>query len=385
MRATIYDSAALNAITPVELAAYLRARGWVQTWQNGDRAAFWSYSADATQFDIIMPLRRELADYNTRMAETLDTLEVVERRSQLEIIRDLFTASCDVVRLRARPDGSSSGMVRMDEGVELVQYARELVMAAACSTDQKKAVFSSRKPNKALNYIKNAKFGQTEQGSYVITLISPVSVTFDTSSKDELFPDGPFRRQVIETLASAVSNVRSAALTVAVTGNIKVFDETIRNGVSANLCDAIVGLSRVSPNDGFSIDFSWAAALPTSETKPESIQIASDSVSIIEDAARHFREITPREEFTLEGIVVSLKREPGSPIGYVKLLGFIDEKPRSVSIQLREMDYQLAVQAHKQHQPVSCVGELLKEGRSFELRNARSFGMRGEDDEPTLL
>ena len=196
----------------------------------------------------------------------------------------------------------------------------------------KKAVFPSRKPNKALSYIKDAKFGQTEQGSYVITIISPVSSTVDVPSKEELFAEEPFGRRVIETLVSAVSDVRSAALTAAVTGKIGVFDETIRNGVSANLCDAIVGISQVSPNDGFNIDFSWAVTIPKSGVRPETIQIPSDSVSIIKDAARHFRETSPRDEFVVDGIVVGLRREPGSTIGNVRLLGFIDERPRSVSI-----------------------------------------------------
>ena len=197
-----------------------------------------------SKFEVVMPMRRDLADYDIRVAEIIETISAVENRSQLEIIRDLFRSSSDVVRLRARPGGSSTGMVSIDEGVVLYEQARDLIMAAACSTEQKKAVFPSRKPNKAINYVKETKFGQTEHGSYVLTIVSPVSPTSEVlQSPNDLFSDGTFGRRVIITLASAVSKVRAAALSAAVTGKINVFDETVQHGVSANLCDAIVGIS----------------------------------------------------------------------------------------------------------------------------------------------
>jgi hypothetical protein len=387
MKAAIYDPAALKAVLPVELAAYLRAHGWTEARHVGDRAVLWSHHHESKHFDIVMPLRRDLADYETRIAEALDTLEAVEGRSQIEIIKNLYTASADVVRVPAKPDGSSSGMVGIDEGVELVRHARELVMAAACSADQKRAVFPSRKPNNALNYMKGAKFGQTEHGSYVITIISPVSTPPGAILSEGLVPEEPFGRRVIHTLASAVVEVRAAALRAAVNGKISEFDATVRSGVSANLCDAIVGISEVSPNDGFNIDISWASSLPVEGKQPNSIRIPSDTISIVKDASRHFREANPREEFEIEGIVVGLTKEPTSTIGTVRLLAFVDERPRKVSIDLSEEDYQLATRAHYQRRPVACVGELIKEGRFLFLRLPRGLRIIPDehDEEPSLF
>jgi hypothetical protein len=380
MRAAIEDLTALKAVLPADFAAYLRARQWKEIRKVGDRAILWSYKHRSKIFDIVMPLRRDLADYETRIAESLNTLEAVEGRSQLSIIKDLYTASADVVRVPTKPEASTSGMVGVDEGVELIRHARELLMAAACSAAQKRAVFPARKPNEALNYLKGAKFGQTEHGSYVITIVSPVSTPLG-GQNEGLFPDPPFGRKVIQTLATAVAEVRNAALRTAGNGKITEFDAAVRCGVSANLCDAIVGISEISIDSGFNIDISWATTLPAPIAPQGAIGIPHDAMNIIKEAARHFRETNPREDYQLEGIVVGLKKEPDSEIRNVRVLALVDEKPKKVSINVSAEQYQVAQRAHYHHKSLICVGELVKDGQMLYLRQLKEFRIASDEND----
>jgi hypothetical protein len=94
---------------------------------------------------------------------------------------------------------------------------------------------------------------------------------------------------------------------------------------------------------------------------------------VIEEAARLFRETAARDEFELCGPVVKLERAEGAETGRATILGYIDERPRKVLLELDDHDYSLAIQAHKGQQTVYCLGSLVRTGRNFALRNPRGL------------
>ena len=114
-------------------------------------------------------------------------LETVEDRSQLDILRDLYNSGFDVVRLAALSPNSEDGTVRIEDGVQLFERARDILLAAACATVRPQPVFHSRKPQQATEYMRKARLGQTEHGSYVLTLLSPVAPQLSVHSESDLF------------------------------------------------------------------------------------------------------------------------------------------------------------------------------------------------------
>lgn len=53
----------------------------------------------------------------------------------------------------------------------------------------------------------------------------------------------PYERQVTADLASALVAIEQATESAASTGEFQSFENAVRDGVSANLCEAIAGLS----------------------------------------------------------------------------------------------------------------------------------------------
>jgi hypothetical protein len=92
---------------------------------------------------------------------------------------------------------------------------------------------------------------------------------------------------------------------------------------------------------------------------------------VIEEAGRLLREISPREEFELEGIVVRLDRQPAEQVGQVTVLGFIEGRPYHIRVELGTEDYTRAVLSHDQRRPIFAIGDLVKEGRSYVLQHPR--------------
>ena len=182
MKASIHDKQILETLKPLELATYLRSKGWRQVQAVEDRWATWTKGSD---FEVVLPLTRELGDFVLRMGDTLRTLEVVEDRSQLEILNDLLATSADIMRFRITYAEATDGTIPIEEGAQIVQRARDMVMAGACAAIEKRAVFQTRKPNQAVEYLKKVRMGQTERGSYVVTVISRVSACF-TAGRERL-------------------------------------------------------------------------------------------------------------------------------------------------------------------------------------------------------
>jgi hypothetical protein len=94
MKVTVRDSEILKTIEPEELAAHLRASGWHEHGRVYDDAgAIWRLknSSDGEEEEILQPLKTNLSDYAARISDAIKTLEVVEKRSQLDILSELLT------------------------------------------------------------------------------------------------------------------------------------------------------------------------------------------------------------------------------------------------------------------------------------------------------
>jgi hypothetical protein len=120
MKATITDPQTIDAISPVDLASYLRVRGWhrgpeiagglAQTW-------LWQVHDDpmpCETVDVIVPAYREMRDFRRRVSETLKTLEEIEKRSQLDILTDIQSISSDVIRWRWIEPAAEDGTIPLE-------------------------------------------------------------------------------------------------------------------------------------------------------------------------------------------------------------------------------------------------------------------------------
>ncbi|MBF0628149.1 MAG: hypothetical protein HQL91_07995 [Magnetococcales bacterium] len=371
MKAMLRDSALMKELRPLEIAAYLRSTGWTQQSSSEGKWAVW---VKDDEYEILLPLQREYRDFALRMSETLQLLEDVEQRSQLMIFNDLLTTGADVIRIRLVDPALADGSIPIDEHAKIAQQAREMMLSAACSTIQPKAVLPTRRPTQAMDYMKGVRIGQSERGSYILTIHSRVAPLL-RSGQGVLDVEEPFPRQVVGRLSIALHAMQRAAEQAAVSEDLQSFSDAISEGVSANLCDAVTGLAGGGDEHARRVDisFSWSRNRPLVQEMPTMVSFQEDRMPFIAEAGRLLRESSPLEDCDLQGPVVKLERHEGQEKGRVTILGFVDEKPRKISMLLEEQDYQVAIDAHKKEQTISCSGTLKKVGRGFELQAIRSL------------
>ncbi len=384
MNVKIIDAGALSALRPLEVVSYLRSSGWTKA---GEKPGNWSRwvraDREGEEFEVTVPLNHQFRDFPTRMGDVLQVLAVIEARSQLEILRDLLVTGSDVIRLWLVDPELADASVPLDEGATFIQKAKDLMLAAACAAVSPSVYYPSRKPAQAMDYIRRARLGQTEAGSFIVTIISPVPPSF-TGPSGQLFAlEEPYERQVTQVLAMALNSVRQAAEDAATSGQVNSFVQAVPHGVSTNLCDALVGMgSSGDGNRALEIQFSWSRNRPLAPEAevPHRILFDADVFPVIRQAAVYLKESSPREEFEVRGLVVKLDRPEATTTGKVTILGRIDDLRRRVVVELKDSDYHKAVTAHAQNRFVRCSGSLLHEGRAFRLH--KPYGFTVEDDDP---
>jgi hypothetical protein len=119
MKASIVDSSALSAVSPLDLTTYLRIRGWLPVGQSGRSAMTWRSSPDG-DYEVLAPLEPGIRDFAQRVAEAMATLSIFENRSQLDIYRDINNAGYDLIRVRAIDPDYAQGTMPVSEAVLLV-------------------------------------------------------------------------------------------------------------------------------------------------------------------------------------------------------------------------------------------------------------------------
>jgi len=378
MKATIRDIDTLRSIRPLELLSYLRAHHWFQASQI-ENGAFWAKELEGESFEVLLPLDANLRDYPNRIAEVLQTLELSEGRSQLEILEDLLTTNADLVRPRL-PGPNHAGEISLEQGRIVYEQARNLMLAAACAAVERRSVYARRKPEQAMRFLDHARFGMPQRGSYILTIISPVSPRIAQRPdpiEDDLV-DEPFERRTMRTLAEAVHALELASREVAATGRIEPMQRAVQAGVSANLCEAIIGLHEGSGERGIEFNFSWAPLRLPPPGVPRFASITPDVIPIIRETARIFRETETTAGIELTGLVRRLDHQGGDR-GRAVLATTVEGLPRNVTVDLSGVDHGLAVRSYEDRIPLSCVGELRREGRAWLLENPRELQLIPSD------
>ena len=217
---------------------------------------------------------------------------------------------------------AADGSIPIDEGVSLVAHARDMMVAAACAALEPRAAYPGRKASEVTEYLKRTRMGQTERGSYVVSVISPVAPCLAPAEEGKLFEDvcvadePPFERLVTVTLAQGLHAVSVAAERAASTGTFEPFLEAVKSGVSANLCSALVGLATGDGDTSqLDIDVSWSRARPQDAQTPSHFSLDRDAVPVIEEAGRLLRAKEPLEQFRLYGPVFRLQQRPDESRG----------------------------------------------------------------------
>ena len=362
MRVEIQDNIALAEISPLALFAYVRAQGWSRVGRYGENSIVLAKEGAP---EVILPTTDGVGDYVSVVRTLISIFSRYENRGELQVYRDLVGADKDTIRLRA-PSGEENGSIDLNRGLGFIKGSYDLLLSAACAANKKEVRYQAGKIKRANGYMENVQLGQTEQGSFIVTLLAPVppSLELDQTNMWPDRPREPFERVVTYTFVEALRHARLAASAVTGGEGMMAFYSAVRHGVSANLCEALADL--VDMGGGFDVSLTWAKTRPLDGGLFQE-SFDKKSGAIFREAARAFIELEPRHDEFFTGVVFRLKREPHHDRGTIGLRIFLDGQPTSVTARVSDQLYHVAVTANDERAVVEVHGDLKRVGQRWHI------------------
>jgi len=316
------------------------------------------------------------------MSQLIDIFASEADLDQLSVYRQLVVANRDVIWIRTVDDDDRSSITIAD-GVNLMQGTREMILAAACSLKSPRPLYRTGAHQEANEFLNRMRVGPIEQGSFVITLHSPVIAPIMHSGPTTSdIDDEPFERRVTQHLALALRATREAA-DLTTLGRQDVFRQSISQGVSANLCEAIVML--IGSFSTVDTSISWAHTRPVPRAH-EVFRFGPSDAPILQEASRTLRSRTlrskePRPDVVVFGMVQKLSRDELDLYGTVWLRAYVDDRIQTVVSVLDQFDYDRAIHAHSVNMPLVLNGDLERVGQRWRLLNPRVLDIIDKDED----
>jgi hypothetical protein len=375
----------VEALRPGDVRLYLASRGWVPVSEATSSRAIELRNPLYPRAELVLPLKRELGDFALRMADIVVELARIEKRSLWGVLNDLSGPPGDVFRLRVTAPNSTLGNLPLDMGIKLLHGCRDLLLASACSEVHPQALHPHNVPKKASEFLKDCRLGQTERGSFVATIITPVPP--DIQTQMELFNDDsrlrtePYARRVTTRLMSTLGLV-SEAIQSGKPGRIL---EGVEQGVSANFCDALKTMKPSGDQSKLEISVSWARIRGNvPESVPESVSFPQESFSFIEEAGRELRIRAFAKPARYQGKLITAEwvHRPFTreEVGRIIIAAHVGGQQAKVKVDLPPGEFSRACDALNARKQVAVTGVIRNEvkSREYELSEPSHFEVLGE-------
>jgi len=368
---SLYKSVSLSSISK-----YLECNGWEidNSCQNKNVIVFGSEDGCT----IVLPSRESFIDFYPKIVDAINTLSVLENRDVDDILNDIINLDVDILELRIVSEFAKKGSIPLKFAADFVSGIKNLVISSAC-TEENPRPYYINPTQSSLSYGDIFRFGQTNIGSFIITIesspiIGDCGLQIKVNDDCTLSEDIPFQRRIMRRIQKALYQVEHFSDHA----NIDEFIKTaFEDGINANMCDAILDLKTVDESVTIESCFKLSKLVRSCDNIPERIVLSNNSFHIIEAISKAYRDIRKTEEVTIEGKIRSLTvgniANSENVNGYVTIQFEYEGKKRNVKTYLEGDDYKVACDAHKDQRKITVKGILDKTSKSWYLDLPRNF------------
>lgn len=313
---------------------------------------------------------------------------MLKKKSVEQLMLYLLNPNTDILKIRLDKKEVESGNIMFDDAIQLFVNAKKLIAAAALDVINPKKIHYGRIDEPVQKFLSQCRFGQTEIGSYVVSVICPFVDFPKTEGYKKLnafFDEEQYAysltREVINRLMTNVATIKQKIDD----GNL----ESLANydsPISSNFYEALSGLSMDTEDTTVEFMAEWSPTVKSNRCKYNRILITNDYYAPIRTIISKMKEYTnkrietvdkikrlevapisdSREYGTIErteivGKIIELKAAPvidSREYGTIVIYVGDNARVKSVTVKLDREDYDMAVAAHQHGKAVKVVGDL---------------------------
>lgn len=366
-------------VPPRALIGYAQGLGW-QPVLNGKRtdiAVF--HRPDSRLHQVIVPTDTSLADFGEAVLEAVRKLAEFEKRPAGEVLEHLLLPPADVLRFREFSPDAETGNLPLDHAVRLLNGTRKLLLSVAHSVLVPQAYHPRLSRSEAEEFVARSRLGQTERGSFVLTVACPLDLQTSLFGPD----NEPFTRRVTSLLMQTLQELFQTADAARLDD---LTDPERHAGISANFCESLLLLRPNGERASLTVSATWSRALlPTTREPRREVQLGQEVFEIAEALAPRLRSRPQPRVDRFFAFVDELRGNPRPeeprPSGEVRFTLFDQEEEIHAKADLSVGQYAEAIAAHATTDLVSFKGVLQRLPRLNRIDRVSDFQRIRLDDE----
>lgn len=340
-------------INPLEFCKYLQDLGWIEFVKIKKKDIKIFQKRDNEKFSQVkIPMNRSLIDFSEAMLNACKDIADFTQKSLERVVLELLNPLSDIIRIRIDNNKIKDGSLLFEDGLKLYDNAKKLITSTAMSLYSDNPYYKGKLPDDIQKFINNCRFGQTEIGSYVISVVCP----FMKESKE-----GPIQLSIFNEEEDCANSI-TRKITSKLNKDLIRVKETIDNcqsldrllegeeKININFLETLKNLNIENEDSLLEISTKWAPTISNNITNKEAINFTHDYYDVINSKVIHFKEKIEEDLKEFIGQIKTLSSVPTieeRSYGIIKLVTLVNKKPRVISIKLNKEDYQQAILAHK--------------------------------------
>ena len=346
-------------INPHAVVKDLKDTGWIQYKTKKEYIKTFQKFTDKDEFyQVTIPIEKDLADYKQAMFEAIEQIAFLQKK--------------DV----------EAGSILFDDAINLFENAKKLIAATAQDILHPRYIHQGRQEEAVSQFINNCKFGQTEIGSYIISVVCPFAELDESEEYKQLsiFSDeeqcaNSLTRKVTNRIMSNVSTIKNNIDNGEFEKLISDDEETM---ISANFYEALTGMNISDQDTAVEFIAQWSPVVKRNRCDQDKIVLTHDYYEPIARTIEKLRE-TINTHSKIVGRVKRLESIPDASKrtnGKVTIV-YLDENDnkKTVSLQLARDDYNKAIEAHESGSHVEVIGEIEDNGKRTRSMTVESFSI----------
>lgn len=353
-------------LSHVEMVKYMKDLGWTEVITKRQFVRVFQITKDDSLYQADIPTSRGLVDYDSAMYSAVENIARASNKSTEQVLLELLNPLSDIIRIRINEASFESGSIYVEDAIKLYDNAKKLLTATAMDIKHPSVVHLGRPDSAIQEFISNCRFGQTEIGSYIVSLVCPIAEINDDNYKQlNLFGEesekiNSLTRKVTKKLITSIQLVKEAI-------DKGTFNETICKTydvaapISANFLEALSSIGIYKNNTELDISIKWAPTIQTNTAEVDSVSLSHDYFEPIDTLVKEIKG-KMAEEKPYVGKISKLHSTTDAETrseGEVSLVFLNDKNKKTIArILLTKSDYDQAIEAHRKGKYVRVTGRL---------------------------
>ena len=333
-----------------DVTKYLAGNGWHKSSEIRDTFQIW-HSREFPESEVTLPLSEDHKRYDALLLDTIEELSAYLKVSHEALIKQISPQDFDAIMVRAIAYDVQNGSIPFDDGIKLLSSSYQLLKH--CS----RKIQKFKNKNKHLgSYYNNIGMGQTQIGSYVVAIHSPL---YRVNSEEEptLFcSNSSLGRMINKLFYSKLAKVSSVFERESDIESIT--QKLLELGVDKKDCDALLDIFGLKTHRDIEIKVNWSSKESIEEKYQSLISFYSKDAQKIVEYREVLKAKKTEKSIQLSGEVADLHRGYDDDLGRAKLRAKYQNREVSVSFTVSEDLYPVIAHAHVEKKIVTLTGEL---------------------------